>query len=246
LLGVVMLPFSSALAWWLFFTFLCLGITEHWVFRTQLVRTLDTVDGMVMGGVVGSDVERFDTGQASTPAGHDYDGEELSTGLDDDIPHAARSQPNPLPAPPPTQHEPANTKNPTTAAALAATLGGFGLGVYLRTWPDFFLPFAIWAAVGIMAFPAETELLIAAPVLCAAYGYWRASRMGEQRETAAIPATASAGPALATRLGTLDAAFAQGLLTDTEYRAKRQALLAGAERFTVVKSAPPSRLTAQG
>ena len=64
-------------------------------------------------------------------------------------------------------------KNPILAAACGFLLGGVGLGIYLRSWKDFLIPFALLFALFILGIPTGEALLVFAPFIWAAYGYYR-------------------------------------------------------------------------
>ena len=65
-------------------------------------------------------------------------------------------------------------KDPVVAAVLGFALGGLGLGLYFRSWTDFFMPILIWITIMVLGVPTGEVLLLTAPFFCAAYGYRRA------------------------------------------------------------------------
>ncbi len=71
-------------------------------------------------------------------------------------------------------------KNPGVAAALAFALGGIGLGLYLKSLKDALIPFGLFAAILILGIPTGEALLVAAPFVWAAYGYYRVKSSNER------------------------------------------------------------------
>jgi hypothetical protein len=72
------------------------------------------------------------------------------------------------------QLEPLNgIKNPFVAAACGFLFGGIGLGLYLKSFKDFLIPFALLFAVAILGVPTGEALMLAVPFIWAAYGYYR-------------------------------------------------------------------------
>ena len=82
-------------------------------------------------------------------------------------------------------------KDPAVAAVCGFALGGLGLGLYLQSWTDFFLPILIWLVIMVLGLPTGELLLITAPAFCAMYGYHRA-----KSSNAELDARQSAAPAL--------------------------------------------------
>ena len=62
-------------------------------------------------------------------------------------------------------------KNPTLAATLGLFTGGIGLGIYLGSWVDFFLPFLMLLLIFIFSGGILTEFV---PVFWAIWGWRRA------------------------------------------------------------------------
>jgi hypothetical protein len=62
-------------------------------------------------------------------------------------------------------------KNPAVAATLGLFTGGVGLGIYLGTWFDFFLPFLMLLLIFILSGGILTELV---PIFWAVWGWRRA------------------------------------------------------------------------
>jgi hypothetical protein len=67
----------------------------------------------------------------------------------------------------------AEKKNPMLAAAIALVCGGIGLGIYLRSWRDFWIPCGILLAVLVLGVTTGETLMVVAPGIWAAYGYRR-------------------------------------------------------------------------
>jgi hypothetical protein len=67
----------------------------------------------------------------------------------------------------------AEKKNPALAAGIALVFGGIGLGLYLRSWRDFLIPFGILLFMLICGVVTAEVLSLATPVVWAAYGYRR-------------------------------------------------------------------------
>jgi len=71
--------------------------------------------------------------------------------------------------------EPLKTKKDPVVAAIAGfALGGLGLGVYFKSWVDFFVPFIMLLVIGVIAIPTGEVFAIFTPVFWAIYGYRRA------------------------------------------------------------------------
>ncbi len=70
--------------------------------------------------------------------------------------------------------EPLKTKHDPFLAAIAGfALGGVGLGLLLRSWVDFFVPFIMFVVIGVIAVPTGEVFAIFTPVFWAIYGYRR-------------------------------------------------------------------------
>src|SRR6266404_2043672 len=70
--------------------------------------------------------------------------------------------------------EPLTTKKDPVVAAIAGfALGGVGLGLYLRSWVDFFVPFIMLVVIGVIAVPTGGVLAFFTPVFWAVWGYRR-------------------------------------------------------------------------
>ncbi len=82
LIGVLLLPYTPTLAWWIIFSAICLRAVEHSVFRKELTRHLDTLDGLVNSEIQGQMVEHF-----SSPSAHEQAeaAQGIPTGLGADI-----------------------------------------------------------------------------------------------------------------------------------------------------------------
>jgi hypothetical protein len=82
LVGLLLSPYTPALGWWIIFAAICLRAVEHSVFRVELRRQLDTLDGLIDSEVQGETVEHFsspsDRQQAEAAQG-------VATGLAADI-----------------------------------------------------------------------------------------------------------------------------------------------------------------
>jgi hypothetical protein len=60
-------------------------------------------------------------------------------------------------------------KNPFVAAACGFLFGGIGLGLYLRSFKDFLIPFALLFAVAILGIPTGEALMLAVPFIPARF-----------------------------------------------------------------------------
>lgn len=77
-----------------------------------------------------------------------------------------------------------NEQNAPLAALLAFLFGGIGLGIYLRSWIDFGVSFAIGIAVFVLTellIPGSNLWLIAATIV-GLYGYLRVVNSNQRRE----------------------------------------------------------------
>jgi hypothetical protein len=139
----------------------------------------------------------------------------------------------------------ASKKDPVVAAIAAFALGGVGLGIYLRSWVDFFVPFLMLLILGVIAIPTGGLLAYFAPVFWAVYAYRRvkasnakldgASRPILEADIISEPTSARSFqislPILARkqtledRLQRLDDLFKGGALTRSEYQEKRKEIL---------------------
>jgi hypothetical protein len=70
-------------------------------------------------------------------------------------------------------------KNPFVAAACGFLFGGIGLGLYLKSFKDFLIPFALLFAVAILGIPTGEALMLFVPFIWAAYGYYRVKTSNE-------------------------------------------------------------------
>ncbi len=77
-------------------------------------------------------------------------------------------------------------REPSVAAVWGFLFGGIGLGIYFRSWIDFFFPVVIWLCLSIVALPTGEILLLLAPVFCAIYGYFRAETSNRRRMAAPL------------------------------------------------------------
>jgi hypothetical protein len=136
-------------------------------------------------------------------------------------------------------------KDPVVAAIAAFALGGVGLGMYLRSWVDFFVPFLMLLLIGVIAIPTGEVLTYFTPVFWAVYGYRRVKASNAklagarqpilEAEIISVPhATRSLQITLPTpngrksvthRLQRLDDLLNKGVLTPTEYQTKRREIL---------------------
>ncbi len=137
-------------------------------------------------------------------------------------------------------------KNPALAATIAFFLGGVGLGFYLKSWKDFFIPFAVLMVFLIIGIILGEIPVVFAPVVWSIYGYRRvvasnsklagcsrAPRIIEAEVITTpppIPASQLKLPdsrmTMQTRLQTLDAMLRDGILSQTERDERRQRILA--------------------
>lgn len=70
--------------------------------------------------------------------------------------------------------EPLKTrKDPTLAAICGFAFGGVGLGLYLKSWPDFLIPFGMMLVLMILSVPTGGMLSITVPFFWAIYGFRR-------------------------------------------------------------------------
>lgn len=127
------------------------------------------------------------------------------------------------------------------AAVAGFALGGFGLGLYLRSWTDFFVPWLMLIALLIFSIPMGGLPAIFAPCFWAIYGYRRVKASNEKLQygRATVEAEIVAPPvirelqtltpptaSLKARLQELDTLLAAGVLTQAERDTKRAKLLA--------------------
>ena len=142
-------------------------------------------------------------------------------------------------------------KDPIIAAMCGLFTGGVGLGLYLESWLDFWVPFVALIVLGIVAIPTGEMLMYLAPVLWAMYGYRRAKSSNEKlrhsgrdiieaeivtdsavTRRAPIPAkrpgliTSGADASAATRLNKLKDLLDRNVITSAEYESKRAQILA--------------------
>lgn len=134
-------------------------------------------------------------------------------------------------------------KNPTLAAVCGFALGGVGLGIYLESWLDFFVPFCMLLVIVVLGIPTGETLTLVTPVFWAIYGYRRAKTSNEklegrsqggiiEAEIIADPPpirslqkiAASAGPPQAP-LRRLDDLLREGILSPSEHAERRVKLL---------------------
>lgn len=132
-------------------------------------------------------------------------------------------------------------KDPVVAAVAGFALGGFGLGLYLRSWTDFFVPWLMLIVLLIFSIPMGGLPAIFAPCFWAIYGYRRVKASNTKRkfqtnvrEAEIIPPPlireyqpqTDTADSLKTRLHQLDDLLAAGVLTQAERDTKRAKLLA--------------------
>lgn len=84
----------------------------------------------------------------------------------------------------------AEIKNPALAAAIGFVSGGIGLGIYLRSWRDFLIPFGLLLLVLVLGIVTAELLSATTPFIWAAYGYRRVvasnAKLNERRRTGSI------------------------------------------------------------
>lgn len=137
----------------------------------------------------------------------------------------------------------AEEKNPALAAAIAFVTGGIGLGLYLRSWRDFFIPFGLLLMVLILGIVTFEVLSVATPFIWSAYAYRRVKASNEkllagrsgiiEAEIIAPRSTpfATKQPpnlspvSLPARLQRLDDLLRQGILTPSEHAQKRAEII---------------------
>jgi hypothetical protein len=135
-------------------------------------------------------------------------------------------------------------KDPVIAAIAGFAGGGVGLGLYLQSWVDFFVPFIMMLVVWIIAIPTGEILSFFIPVFWAVYGFKRAKASNAKLErleygildveviTEPLPSRAiqtrpgKSQTALAARLSKLDDLMDAGMLSPTEYESRREKILA--------------------
>ena len=134
-------------------------------------------------------------------------------------------------------------KDPTIAAICGGALGGVGLGIYLESWLDFFVPWCMLLVLLVFAAPTAGMSTVCVPVFWAVYGYRRVKASNEKLEgrqrTGIIEAEIIAEPrpiradrqitaptgALQVRMQRLDSLQRQGILSPTEHAEQRAKLL---------------------
>jgi hypothetical protein len=135
----------------------------------------------------------------------------------------------------------AEKKNPALAAAIGFVSGGIGLGLYLRSWRDFLIPFGILFAVLVLGVVTVEVLSLATPFIWATYGYRRVIASNEKLErrggreiveaetvTVSLPMIQLPMQAQApaeSRLRQIDDLFQKGFLTPAERDEKRRHVL---------------------
>lgn len=81
-------------------------------------------------------------------------------------------------------------KNPILAAAIGFVSGGVGLGIYLRSWRDFLIPFGLLLLVLVLGIVTLEVLSVTTPFIWAAYGYRRVvasnAKLAERRRSGCI------------------------------------------------------------
>lgn len=141
-------------------------------------------------------------------------------------------------------------KDPIIAAMCGLFTGGVGLGLYLESWLDFWVPFVALIVLGIVAIPTGEMLMYLAPVLWAMYGYRRAKSSNEklrhagqliiEAEIVSDPAptqrrnspvkrpgliTSGAESPVAVRLIRIKDMLDRNVITHAEYEAKRAQII---------------------
>jgi hypothetical protein len=134
-------------------------------------------------------------------------------------------------------------KDPVIAAFAGFVLGGVGLGAYLRTWPDFFIPCLILLTLMVLSLPLGGLPMFFAPFFMAIYGYRRVKASNDRLKyhdgdildaeivtSPPAPAQSILPPSSVStkaRLLELDALFRAGLISQTERDSRRASILAG-------------------
>src|SRR5689334_13477380 len=73
-------------------------------------------------------------------------------------------------------------KDPVIAAICGAALGGVGLGIYLESWLDFFVPWCMLLFLLVFAVPTAGVSTFLIPIFWAVYGYRRVKASNEKLE----------------------------------------------------------------
>ncbi len=132
-------------------------------------------------------------------------------------------------------------KNPAVAATLGLFTGGIGLGIYLGSWVDFFLPFLMLLLIFIFSGGILTELV---PIFWAVWGWRRAKASNAKLDAGgsterileaevitepppipAVPKAIDAGKTPQARLRQVDELLREGIISQAEYADKRAAIL---------------------
>jgi|SRR5579871_5447584 len=139
--------------------------------------------------------------------------------------------------------EPLKTKKDPVVAAIAAfALGGVGLGIYLGSVVDFFVPWLMVLILLVLGIPFGGLPLFFAPVFWAAWAYRRVKASNAKldaggsaeriidaeviTEPPPIPANQKRiAPPLQARLSRIDALFSEGVLSKAERDQKRAEIL---------------------
>ena len=130
-------------------------------------------------------------------------------------------------------------KDPVIAAVCGFATGGVGLGLYLRSWQDFFIPWFMLLVLAVIGLPLAELPALCVPVFWAIYGYRRVKASNAKLEGRAgiidteviiepppILSVQRAGHnKLQMRLQRLDGLLAEGILSPDEHAARRKQLL---------------------
>jgi hypothetical protein len=131
-------------------------------------------------------------------------------------------------------------KDPVLAAVAGFFSGGIGLGLYLRSWPDFYIPWLMLIVLLVLSIPMGGLPAFFAPFFWAAFAYRRVKASNAKlefqtdvreaeivappfiRDMPPLPTTVS----FQARLRQLDDLLAAGVLTQAERDTKRAKILA--------------------
>jgi hypothetical protein len=132
-------------------------------------------------------------------------------------------------------------KNPAIAAAASFCLGALGSGLYLRSWPDVYIPVFIFLVLVILSIFTAGIPLFFIPFCWAVFAWKRvqsSNRKLEDRENGVVDAEIITPPPIPaaqrlaappgnveSRLRRLDQLFQAGMLTPGEREAKRREIL---------------------